>query len=228
MMINIYTVKWGTKYGPEYVNRVLAQCKEHITSEFNFYCLTEDPRGLSPEVEVIPLPNNNYYEKWWNKLYLFDPRVVRQKGEKLFLDLDITIQQNIDCIVNHDPEDSLTFIRTHWHNLKKMKLDCKDIPHKYTDLNSSVLRWNDRLDVIKITKFVTDYPDQMFFYYRGLDNLFRHQGERLLKITYFPDGWIYSYNHGYIWPIDVREKVLRPEPLICLYDSMGRPQDVKL
>jgi hypothetical protein len=227
-MINIYTVKWGFKYDSEDVNKILEQCKQHITTEFNFYCLTEHSGGLSPEINVIPLPEDNYYEKWWNKLYLFDRNVVKQKGEKLFLDLDIGIQNNIDCIVDHDPEHGLTFVRTHWHNMKKMKQDTQDIPHKYTDLNSSVLRWNDRLDIDKITKFVTDYADQMFFYYRGLDNLFGHQRERLLKIDHFPDGWVYSYNYGYMWPTDVREQVLREEPLICLYDSMERPQDVKL
>lgn len=227
-MINIYTVKWGFKYGPEHVNRILEQCRKHITTDFNFYCLTEHPIGLHPEVNVIPLPADNYYEKWWNKLYLFNRKVVHQHGEKLFLDLDIEIQKNIDCIVEHDPEDGLTFIRTHWHNMRKMKEDTKDIPRKYTDLNSSVLRWNDRLDIDKITKFVRDYPDQMFFLYRGLDNLFGHKRENLLKINFFPDGWVYSYNYGYMWPIDVRERVVREEPLICLYDSMERPQDVKL
>ena len=152
-MINIYTVKWGFKYGPEYVNSIFEQCKKHITSEFQFYCLTEHAGDLDPEINVIPLPEDNYYEKWWNKLHLFDRRIVRQQGEKLFLDLDIGIQNNIDCIVEHDPEDGLSFVRTHWHNMKKMKEDTTDIPHKYTDLNSSVLRWNDRLDINKITKF---------------------------------------------------------------------------
>jgi hypothetical protein len=227
-MINIYTVKWGFKYSSEHVNRILEQCKKYITTDFRFYCLTEHSGGLSAEIEVIEFPEGNYYEKWWNKLYLFDRNVVTQEGEKLFLDLDIEIQNNIDCIVDHDPGGGLTFIRTHWHNLNKMKHDTKDIPRKYTDLNSSVLRWNDRLDCQKITKFVTDYPDQMFYYYRGLDNLFGHQRDRLLKLDFFPDGWIYSYNYGYMWPIDNRERVIRTEPLICLYDSMERPQDVKL
>ena len=227
-MIDIYTVKWGFKYGPEHVNRVFEQCKKYITSDFNFYCITEHAIGLNPEINVLPLPEHNYYEKWWNKLYLFDRNFIRKTGEKLFFDLDIEIQQNIDCIVNYDPGDSLTFVRTHWHNLMKMKEDTKDIPHKYTDLNSSVLRWNDKLDIDKITKFAKDYADQMFYYYRGLDNLFGHRREKLLKIGFFPDGWVYSYNYGYIWPIDVEEHVVREEPLICLYDSMERPQDVKL
>jgi hypothetical protein len=227
-MINIYTVKWGTKYSSDHVNKIFEQCREYITTDFNFYCLTEQTIGLHSDVIVIPFPEGNYYEKWWNKLYLFEKQVVTQQGEKLFLDLDIVIQRNIDCIVDHNPEDGLTFVRTHWHNLEKMKEDTKDTPRMYTDLNSSVLRWNDNLDIDKITKFVRDYPDQMFFYYRGLDNLFGHQRERLLNIDFFPDGWVYSYNNGYMWPNDVRYQVLRSQPLICLYDSMERPEDVKL
>lgn len=227
-MINIYTVKWGSKYGPEYVNRILDGCKRNITRPFKFHCLTENPDGLNSEVEVIPIPDGNYYEKWWNKLHLFDNDVVTARGEKLFFDLDLTIQKNIDCIVDYNPEDNLVFLRTHWHNLEKMKEDCKQVPHKYTELNSSVLRWNDKLDTPKITKFVKDYADQMFFYYRGLDNLFGHQRERLLKIDHFPDGWAYSYNHGYFWPDDMKIHLTREKPLICLYDSMERLQDVKL
>ena len=227
-MINIYTVKWGTKYGPEYVNKILEQCKKHTKQEFKFYCLTEDPTSLSSEIEVIPFPDGNYYEKWWNKLYLFDRNVVPHTGEKLFLDLDIFIQHSIDPIINHDCGDSLTFVKTAWHDIEQMRIDTKEIPRKFTDLNSSVLRWNDNLDVDKITKFVTDYPDQMFYYYRGLDNLFGHQKERLLKIDFFPERWVYSYNYGYIWPDDVAERVIRKEPIIRLYDSMERPEDVKL
>jgi hypothetical protein len=190
--------------------------------------LTEDGSNLIDDIEVIPFPENNYYEKWWNKLYLFDKNVVTQSGEKLFLDLDIYLQHNIDPIIDHNPKDCLTFVRTHWHNLEQMKIDTKDNPRLFTDLNSSVLRWNDSLDTEKITKFVRDYPDQMFFYYRGLDNLFGHQRERLLNIDYFPDGWVYSYNYGYMWPDDIEERVMRKKPIVRLYDSMERPEDVKL
>ena len=227
-MLNIYTVKWGTKYSTEHVNKIFAQCKMHTSKKFRFFCLTEDGSNLIDDIEVIPFPENNYYEKWWNKLYLFDKNVVTQTGEKLFLDLDIYLQHNIDPIIDHNPKDCLTFVRTHWHNLEQMKIDTKDNPRLFTDLNSSVLRWNDSLDTEKITKFVRDYPDQMFFYYRGLDNLFGHQRERLLNIDFFPDGWVYSYNYGYMWPDDVDERVIRKKPIVRLYDSMERPEDVKL
>ena len=61
-----------------------------MSDDFNFYCLTENPKGLEEEVNVIPLPKNNTLEKWWNEMYLFDDNVVRQKGENLFFDLPIT------------------------------------------------------------------------------------------------------------------------------------------
>lgn len=227
-MINIYTVKWGTKYSSSHVNKIFEMCSQYCSHDFKFYCLTEDPTELLEEIEVIPFPEDNYYEKWWNKLHLFDRSVVPHSGEKLFLDLDLVIQRNIDPIVEYKPGDGLVFIKTCWHNLEKMKLDTKLIPRKYTDLNSSVLRWNDNLDTDKITKFVRDYPDQMFFYYRGLDNLFGHQRDKLLKINYFPSRWVYSYNYGYMWPEDVEQFVVREEPIIRLYDSMERPEDVKL
>lgn len=227
-MINIYTVKWGTKYSSDHVNKILEQCKKYITTEFIFYCLTENPSGLDPEIKVIDFPEDNYYEKWWNKLFLFDRNLIDHEGEKLFLDLDIKIQHNIDDLVKIDPEDCLVFLRTHWHNLEQMRKDTKDNPRTYTDLNSSILRWNDKLDVDKITKFVRDYADQMFFYYRGLDNLFGHQRGRLLNIKFFPDGVAYSYNHGYMYPTDTEKYLFRETPLVCLFDSMERPQDVKL
>ena len=196
-MINIYTVKWGTKYSSTHVNKIYQQCKKHASSYFKFYCLTEDPKGLHKDIETIPFPEENYYEKWWNKLYLFDENVVTQEGEKLFLDLDVIVQSNLDSFIQYACQDKIVFVHTHWHDLKKMKEDTKHIPQKFTDLNSSVLRWND--DVIRskemkrFCKMIKDYPSQMFFYFRGLDNLFYNKFSHD-HIEYFPSGWVYSYN----------------------------------
>ena len=230
-MISIYTVKWGTKYSSKYVNAVYKSCSENISIPFNFYCLTEDPTGLITDINVIAFPENNYYEKWWNKLYLFDPTIITQTGEKLFLDLDIVIQRNLDAFIKYPCNDKLVFIKTHWHNLEKIKKETLHIPHKYTELNSSVLRWNDSLiqstTMQDFNKMIKDYPSQMFWYYRGLDNLFYNKFNHT-HIDHFPAGWVYSYNYGYYYPMDTEELKYRPTPFICLYDSMERPQDVKL
>ena len=135
-MINIYTVKWGTKYSSDHVNKILAQCKQHITSEFKFYCITETPADLDPEVIVIPLPEDNYYEKWWNKLYLFERDVVAQQGEKLFLDLDIKNSNPYgeDGIIIFRPK-SLTGIET---NNGWIKIDNEE---QYNELFNDLYEW---------------------------------------------------------------------------------------
>lgn len=226
-MIHIYTVKWGTKYPSSHVNEIYKQCVENLTRNFKFYCITEDSEGLEPSIIVLEIPKDNYYEKWWNKLYLFDTNIVWQEGEKLFLDLDIKIQRNLNAFIDYECEDKLVFIKTEWHNLEKQYKETRHIPHKFTDLNSSVLRWNDSLDLEDFIKETRDYPSQMFFYYRGLDNLFYNRCDKE-KIGVFPSGWVYSYNYGYQYPNDTEEFKYRETPFICLYDSMERPEDVKI
>ena len=229
--INIYTVKWGTKYSSTHVNEIYKNCLKNLKIEFEFFCLTEDSEGLLGDINVIPFPEDNYYEKWWNKLYLFDRSIVTQKGEKLFLDLDIGLQRNIDRFIDYPCHEKILFVKTEWHNLEQMKKDTKHVPHKYTDLNSSVLRWNDRIldsqEMQRFNKMIRDYPSQMFFYFRGLDNLFYNKFDHK-HIDYFPSGWVYSYNYGYQYPNDVEEFKYRETPFICLYDSMERPEDVKI
>ena len=183
MAINIYTVKWGSKYSAKHVNKIYESCLESISYDFTFYCLTENPKGLSEDIKVLPFPKENKLEKWWNKMYLFDDNVVRQKGENLFLDLDVIIQKNIDDIVNFDPEDCLCFGQTHWHDMETQKKETEHVPHKYTDLNSSILRWNDNLDKENITLYFKTHIEKILWYYRGIDNFFMHKG--VARIKYF-------------------------------------------
>jgi len=42
-------MKWGTKYGPEYVNRLYAMVRRHLTGDFNMVCLTDDTKGIRSE-----------------------------------------------------------------------------------------------------------------------------------------------------------------------------------
>ena len=78
MAINIYTVKWGSKYSPQHVNKIYESCLESISDTFTIHCLTENSNGLSEDIKVIPFPKENKLEKWWNMMYLFDDNVVRR------------------------------------------------------------------------------------------------------------------------------------------------------
>ena len=105
-------MKWGKKYGPEYVNRLYAAAKIHITGEFSFVCLTDDSSGLAPAILTYPIPElgcaspTNTPGKW-KKVALWGNEIGQHiKGTVLFLDLDSIILDNIDCYFNFgDPED---------------------------------------------------------------------------------------------------------------------------
>jgi len=57
MTATIICMKWGTRYGPEYVNRLLAGVLRHTKMPVRFICFTDDGTGLHPKVEVMPLPH---------------------------------------------------------------------------------------------------------------------------------------------------------------------------
>lgn len=82
--LNVATVKYGTAYSADYVNRMHSMLKRHLHEPFNLYCITEDASGLDPEIAVIAPPMD--VPGWWNKIFLFSPHVPQ--GETLYLDID--------------------------------------------------------------------------------------------------------------------------------------------
>ena len=103
MSVNtILCVKWGNKYGNDYVLNLLEQCNKHCTAPFNFYCLTDNPINDFD----IKLPDNwdEYYNpntnRFWayRKCYMFNESLFPTMNGQMFLylDLDILIQQDLD------------------------------------------------------------------------------------------------------------------------------------
>ena len=222
--MNIFTVKWGTKYSVEHVERLFTSISEQSHESFTFYCLTDNPIGLDKNIQVIEIPTAPL-EKWWNKMYLFDKRFVTTT-DNLYFDLDVIIQHSVDSFMHVNPRQCLCFAKTYWHNLEQQQKDTRHIPHKFTELNSSVLRWTGALNTEDITEYFQKFQKQILWYYRGIDNFFAHR--KICDITYFPIGWVYSFNHGYIYPHDVEPHVYRELPYLCIFDSMGKHDDVKL
>lgn len=67
--VTVVCVKWGTKYGADYVNKLFRAVRRHATVEMEFVCFTEDAAGIDGEVKTIPLPNSKpAYHGWWHKV----------------------------------------------------------------------------------------------------------------------------------------------------------------
>lgn len=52
---NIITIKWGDRYGADYVNRLASSVRRHTTCPKKVVCFTDDPLGIDPTVEVHPI-----------------------------------------------------------------------------------------------------------------------------------------------------------------------------
>ena len=46
----IFCMKWGTLYGPEYVNTLYSMVKRNLSYDFSMVCFTDDPKGIREEV----------------------------------------------------------------------------------------------------------------------------------------------------------------------------------
>jgi hypothetical protein len=110
-MKQVVVVKWGRKFGPDYVNRMYGMVARHITGPFKLACLTDDAQGLRAEVEAHPLPElgcewpRNSIGKW-RKLVLWGESLPGLSGPTLFIDLDSVIVDNIDGYFEYGrPED---------------------------------------------------------------------------------------------------------------------------
>ena len=97
---NVICIKWGTKFGAEYVNRLYRMVEKNLTIPHRFVCFTDNSEGLAEGIETRELPpysdNPNIGDKGWRKLSLFNKELADLKGTALFLDLDIVIRQSLD------------------------------------------------------------------------------------------------------------------------------------
>ncbi|MFD1883136.1 glycosyl transferase [Paracoccus pacificus] len=110
MMKQVICIKWGTKYGPEYVNRLYGMLSRHLTPPFRLVCFTDATEGLRTEIEPRPLPvfeyeaPKNTLGKWPKSRLWGDLGDVT--GVVLFIDLDVIITGNMDDFFTYgDPTD---------------------------------------------------------------------------------------------------------------------------
>ncbi len=104
--VNVVCIRWGNKYGADYVNRLYAMVARHLHRPFRFVCLSDERSGIDPVIEVLPIPQTGVPDldqrtPWtlqhgWLKLALFAAPLHDLSGPTLFLDLDLVIVDRID------------------------------------------------------------------------------------------------------------------------------------
>lgn len=114
----IICMKWGKKFGPEYVNRLYAMARRNITGNFRLVCFTDDTHGLRAEVETRALPELGCEHPQrtigkWPKVALWGSELGGLSGPVLFVDLDSVIINNIDDYFSYGSPDDV-FLARNW------------------------------------------------------------------------------------------------------------------
>ena len=214
--INIFTIKWGDRYGPIYVNRLYFGVRSNLTRPFRFICLTDDDSGLVPGIEAHPLPQmelpESHARTTWLKLGLFMDNQAEVTGDCLFMDLDILITGNIDCFFDYMPGRRCII-----HNWIQRHLIFKRRP----DIgNSSIFRWRANTMQFAVDKFYSEMdwaltnfkPPQVYLTYA--------LGEKY----WWPESWVRSFKRHSVpvFPFNmfVTPKVPRDTRILIFH---GRP-----
>ena len=172
MQNTILCVKWGDKYGNEYVEKLKEQVENNCSVPFNFYCLTDKPTQ-SYDIQLPTIWDAYENGKFWayRKLYMFNERVANIKGDQfLYLDLDVIIQKDLKYFFEINIERPY-IVKGWWNDVEV----CKKNYAKFQSpmVNSSVIRWN-RAQLQKVYKHINDNLDVIFFTYPTIDNYLNH------------------------------------------------------
>lgn len=212
----VLCMKWGSKYGPEYVNRLHAMVKRHLRGPFHMVCLTDDATGIVPEVRCLPIPDlalpDGIPERGWRKLTSFEADLHGLQGTALFLDVDVVIVDDITPFFEAPGEFLII------HDWKR--------PWRVTG-NSSVYRWRLGAHPDVLATFRRDHEAirQRFRNEQAyLSDVLHRQG----RLQYWPAEWCASFKYHCIpvWPTNWWREPLPPKGArIVVFHGEVNPPD---
>ena len=194
--IKISCLKWGSLYGPEYVNRTYGGLLKHCKEPFHFVCYTDDADGICSQIEVKDIeelrPYNTKMVFTYEKLMLIDKD---EYDKNLWIDLDVLVHEDITDLITR-PHNNITFIWNYWNDYERMSLfnygrgvSCHT--------NSSFVAW-DKGTARWLSEYTHKHWKKIEWTYKSLDKYLFYQHHRNGRINLWEDGIFSNFNkQGY-------------------------------
>lgn len=221
--ISILCVRFGDRYGRDYVEKLRNMVSRHCTIPYEFVCLTDDTKEIKG-VRKIYQSNAGYARGWWHKVHMFDSNLPI-KGRILYFDLDVVIHANIDKLVNVGPGE--------FYGIQDFN---RKFHRAWKYLNSSVMSWEHGTQHHIWENFKVNPRDaqRMHGDQDWIWKLNQH------KIKFWPEPWIQSYK----WEIRSREELsyingtrtfreekhniqIHKDCCVTVFHGDPKPQDIK-
>ncbi len=208
-------MKWGTKFGPEYVNRLHSMVSRHLSLPHHFVCFTDNPDGLNPGIRALPLPTMYLpegAERGWRKLSTFTAPLADLAGPTLFLDVDIVIVGSLDGFFEHS--GAFCIIKD-WAR-----------PWRVTG-NSSVYRFQANAHSDIFAQFLARI-DQVKKEVRNEQEYLSREIHKQGKLAYWPSEWCVSFKYSCIprFPLNfLLTPKIPPNARIVVFHGKPTPAD---
>ncbi|MFZ2620107.1 MAG: hypothetical protein WAX89_04465 [Alphaproteobacteria bacterium] len=190
---NIICMKWGTRYGPEYVNRLYSMVQRNLTPPYRFVCITDDPTGLMNGIECKPIAPLNeklpahLKNKPWLKLLVWANPLYDLVGQALFIDVDVVITGNLDDFFTFEPTQTFVAIEN-WTELGK------------NTANTSVFRFDIGAHPYILSNFEADIAGT----YAAHKIEQRYISRTISQQTFWPKAWCRSFKEELLPPLPFR------------------------
>lgn len=226
--VNIICLKWGTLYGPDYVNRLYNGVKAHMDRPFRFVCFTDDPTGFADGVEAAPFPEPppGWKYGWPNifvKLCLFRKNLAGLEGPILFLDIDQIIVGDMGRFFDYRPGE-FCIIRN-WIELRKRLF--RGLPKIG---NSSCFRFEAGKMAYVYDTFLANMDRAVDQKYFRTEQAFMTHAVGLDKVNWWPSGWVKSFKRSCvrIFPLNLFLDSKKPSgaSILCFHGAPSPHQAI--
>lgn len=183
-------MKWGTRYGPQYVNRLWGAIKRQTQNPSRLVCLTDDASGIDGDIDCHPIPEINLPQHLinlpWRKLAVWKYPLAGLEGDVLFLDLDLVVTGNLDQMFSYEP--GRLCVIENWTqkgqgigNTSAFRFPAGKFTHIFDDLQSNP------------EKILSKYNIEQVYISREIKD-----------IVFWPKNWCVSFKHSLLppWPLN--------------------------
>ena len=214
--VKFITMKWGTKYGPEYVNRLYNSIKRTYSGSFKFFCVTDDSTGIDPSIGILSFDDIGFVASdcfTIQKMFLFKKDCLPFKGPYAVLDLDTLIISDMKPYFDEYEFKEPRFIKNYWEDIE----GCLHLTFFGSCwLNSSFVTWtDDQLDFVY--QFYQDNKDRIEWKYGDLDWFL--WCTILDKLLFHPPKTVYAYSFGAHYPDDMEKYKKRDDYLMVIFNT---------
>ncbi|MGE0055934.1 MAG: hypothetical protein AB7S74_17190 [Hyphomicrobium sp.] len=213
----IICMKWGTRYGPEFVNRLASMVRRSTRRPTRFVCFTDNVAGVEAEahaIELHPLPPIKIPDRvaWtpWRKLSVWQYPLAGLEGDVLFLDVDLVITGGLDDFFDFEPG-------------KYVAIDNWTQPGKRVG-NTSAFRFPVGRYKHIFDDFVTN-PEAILSKWRIEQ---QYISDSIDEMLLWPKAWCVSFKHSLLppWPLNFfKVAQLTPDARIVAFTGKPDPDD---